>query len=144
MDNNNIPKSSWFSRFMSVDEEKTSALVASFIVFSALAVYCVLTKGDIPPALTTVLTLEAGVIGGVNAVSFVANNLAMNKTQNGMMPMQNQYGSSNSYSPYGNSSMGMSGMGMNSMPIIPNSTVTPIGQVTQQTTTTNSSMPKPY
>lgn len=79
---------SWFHRAISLDEMKISSIVVAFLIFSGFAVYSLITKGDIPSNLLSLLELMIGVIGGVNAVSFVGNNLMMNKT-NQPMPIQN-------------------------------------------------------
>lgn len=97
----------WFERIFSIDELKFSGLTLVLFVLVGFGCYSLLVKGDVPSNLTALIEICIGAIAGVNAFSFVGNSFGMNKTQNGMIPMQNQYG--NQYSQYGTSNMGMNG-----------------------------------
>lgn len=139
---NNIPNKNWFEKIFSLDEFKFSALVCTQFVFLGLDIYSFIQKGDIANNLLACNAYAIGAISGVNLIGMAINSYSNRNMNQYGINQYSQYGSGNSYSPYGNSSMGMNGMGMNSM--MPNSTTTPLGQVTQSTTNTTSSMPKPY
>lgn len=131
MDQNN--NGSWLHKFISLDEMKSSSLVISFLVFSGIAIYMLITKGEIPQNLTTLLTIQIGVIGGVNCVNYVSSNMSMSKTNQPMttqqmMPYNNTYGTN--YNPM---SPMQSNMGVPIQPTMNQQMVQPVQPTTTQT-----------
>jgi hypothetical protein len=123
---------SWFRHLFSLDELKVSILSLSLIGILILDAYMALKYHDVPTQLGTITVVLVGAIAGFNAVSVVAGNMAMNRTNQPMqMPMQN--------SMYGG--YGINNMYGSSYPINPTiGTTMPTQTVTQ--VTTSQSMPK--
>lgn len=64
---------------LSIDETNKSTLIMAFLVAFIIAMYCVVTRGDIPPNMLTFLLGLVTAIGAVNGVRMATQN----KTQGG-------------------------------------------------------------
>jgi hypothetical protein len=108
--------SNWFRHLFSLDELKVSGLLIAMFAILIIDGFMAITRGDVPPQLSTItITIVAGV-AGFNAISVVAGNISANKTGQPMqMPMQNNMYGSNMYGSYGVNNMYSSSYPMTQM-----------------------------
>lgn len=90
----------WIKDGLSIDETKTSTIIIMAVVSLGVGLYIALTQGDIPPQLTSVITVLALTVAGeygINSLSGVLNSNMMSKLNANVPNTKSQDSSYNYY-----------------------------------------------